>query len=107
MKKTRPTRFSDFTKERHAFAKRVHAVVRDIPEGETMTYGAVAYKAGYPGAARAVGNVMRNTKDASVPFHRVIPASGKVGNDAGALRRAVKRLAEQSLEKPPRQYKRT
>lgn len=72
---------------------RVIAVVRDIPKGETMTYGQVAYKAGYPGAARAVGNVMRRVEDPSVPFHRVVRADGTLC-DEGAKRRA-ERLAEE------------
>lgn len=93
MSKARPTRFSEFVPQKHAFALRVHAVVRDIPYGETMTYGQVAYKAGYPGAARAVGNVMRHTDDPSVPFHRVVLARGNA-KGPGAARRAALRQNE-------------
>ncbi len=61
------------------FADQVRAVVRSIPKGQMMTYGAVAKVAGYPGAARAVGVVMKNNYDKTVPCHRVIRADGKLG----------------------------
>lgn len=70
------------TKSRHkesAFARRVRDAVRQIPKGETRTYGEVARAIGHPGAARAVGTVMKNNFDPSVPCHRVIRADGKVG----------------------------
>ena len=62
-----------------SFAERVRRVVRQIPEGETRSYGEVAHLAGRPGAARAVGTIMKNNYDPSVPCHRVILASGKLG----------------------------
>jgi O-6-methylguanine DNA methyltransferase len=61
------------------FAERVRAVVRSIPKGETMSYGKVASLAGCPGAARAVGTIMKNNFDKTVPCHRVIKADGSVG----------------------------
>ena len=42
-----------------------------------MSYGQVAAAAGHPGAARAVGMVMQNNDDKSVPCHRVVRADGK------------------------------
>ena len=62
------------------FGDRVRAVVREIKKGETMTYGEVAKRAGAPGAARAVGTIMANNYDKTVPCHRVIRADGKIGN---------------------------
>jgi O6-methylguanine-DNA--protein-cysteine methyltransferase len=35
--------------------------------------------AGKPRASRAVGNIMRNCSDSSVPCHRVIGAGGRLG----------------------------
>ena len=43
------------------------------------TYGEVARLAGAPGAARAVGTIMRDCRDPSVPCHRVIGAAGALG----------------------------
>lgn len=61
------------------FADDVYEVVRQIPRGQTMSYGEVAAAAGYPGAARAVGTLMAKNHDPSVPCHRVIRADGSLG----------------------------
>ena len=53
------------------FTSRVIATVRRIPVGEVATYGDVAEAAGRPGAARAVGNIMRDCGRPDVPCHRV------------------------------------
>lgn len=48
--------------------RKIYAVVRAIPRGETRTYGEVARAAGRPGAARAVGTAMgRNRYPLFVP----------------------------------------
>jgi O-6-methylguanine DNA methyltransferase len=61
------------------FAARVRSAVRRIPHGRVATYGDVAAAAGRPRAHRAVGNIMRETRDSSIPCHRVIAAGGKLG----------------------------
>jgi O-6-methylguanine DNA methyltransferase len=61
------------------FQRRVIAVVRRIPRGRVTTYGDIARLAGAPGAARAVGTIMRDCRDPSVPCHRVIGAGGALG----------------------------
>jgi O-6-methylguanine DNA methyltransferase len=66
-------------KKQMSFADKVRVVVRTIPKGKTMTYGEVAKKAGHAGAARAVGGVMKENFDPSVPCHRVIRSDGKIG----------------------------
>jgi len=60
-----------------AFTGRVQSIVRNIKKGKTMTYGQVAAAAGRPGAARAVGTIMKNNKDKEMPCHRVVRADGK------------------------------
>jgi O-6-methylguanine DNA methyltransferase len=62
-----------------SFKVRVLSAVRRIPSGRVATYGDVAKAAGRPRAARAVGNIMRNCSDTTVPCHRVIAAGGKLG----------------------------
>lgn len=61
------------------FTETVRAVVAAIPRGETRTYGEVADAAGSPGAARAVGAIMRNNYDPNIPCHRVVCADGTLG----------------------------
>ena len=64
---------------RNNFADDVREVVRQIPKGETRSYGEVAQAIGHPGAARAVGTIMKNNYDPSVPCHRVVRSDGKIG----------------------------
>ena len=61
------------------FAERVRDAVRQIPKGETRTYGQVAAAIGHIGAARAVGTIMRDNYDPTVPCHRVVRSDGKIG----------------------------
>jgi O-6-methylguanine DNA methyltransferase len=59
-----------------AFANHVREAVRQIPKGETRSYGEVARAIGHPGA---VGTIMKNNYDPTVPCHRVIRSDGKIG----------------------------
>ena len=72
MRKPKPKSFS-------SFAQKVYGVVRRIPKGKTMTYGAVARAAGKSRAARAVGMLMSRNWDPKIPCHRVVRADGKPG----------------------------
>ena len=71
------------TRTPSSFFNRVLAIVKRIPPGRVATYGDVARLAGRPGAARAVGNVMREAHEPCVPYHRVIAAGGRVGGYGG------------------------
>jgi methylated-DNA-[protein]-cysteine S-methyltransferase len=65
------------------FARKVYRVVLNIPLGEVRTYKWVAQKAGNPGAARAVGQILKkNPFPLIVPCHRVVAARGKIGGYA-------------------------
>ena len=59
-----------------SFAEAVKAVIRDLKRGEVVTYGEVARRAGYPRAARAVGNVLAT--NLGLPWWRVVRASGEL-----------------------------
>lgn len=61
------------------FTARVHDAVRSVPSGRVASYGAIADLAGSPGAARAVGTVLRSLPEGSdVPWWRVISARGEL-----------------------------
>jgi O-6-methylguanine DNA methyltransferase len=67
------------------FEREVLELLRTIPPGEVMTYGEIARRLGRPRAMRAVGNACaKNPALVVVPCHRVVPASGGVGNYGGA-----------------------
>ena len=72
--------------------------MRQIPRGQTRSYGDVARVIGYPGAARAVGTVMKNNHDRSVPCHRVIRSDGTLGGFNRGGTEKKKQLLE--FEKP-------
>lgn len=62
------------------FGKQVIQHCRNIPYGQTLTYGELAEKAGSPRAARAVGNIMASNRTTLVvPCHRVVGSSGSLG----------------------------
>ncbi len=63
-----------------SFADRVRDAVRQIPRGETRSYSEVAAAVGHRGAARAVGTVMKNNFDPTVPCHRVVKSDGSLGD---------------------------
>lgn len=62
------------------FERRVLELTRQIPVGETRTYGEIAAALGTPGAARAVGRALgANPIPIIIPCHRVLAAGGKSG----------------------------
>ena len=70
----------------NAFEQRVWGALREIPYGETASYGEIAVQIGAPGAARAVGVAnARNPIAIIVPCHRVIGANGKLVGFGGGL----------------------
>lgn len=82
---------SGFTKKQIAVLK----VVMQIPYGSTMTYGEVAKKAGFPGAARFVGNVMRiNRLGPIIPCHRVVSSTG-IGGWTGGIDKKIDLLSRE------------
>lgn len=81
--------------KKNTFAERVRDVVRSLKEGETLSYGSVAAMAGSPGAARAVGTIMKNNYDPTVPCHRVVHSDGRLG----AYNRGGTRSKERLLKK--------
>ena len=70
------------------FEDAVVAVIGALQPGELITYGEVAAEAGYPGAARAVGRVLRDS-DGTLPWWRVVTATGRLvpGHEAEQARR--------------------
>jgi methylated-DNA-[protein]-cysteine S-methyltransferase len=71
-----------------AFQQRVWAGLREIPYGETISYGELARRLGTPGASRAVGLANgRNPIAIVIPCHRVIGADGSLTGYGGGLER--------------------
>jgi O-6-methylguanine DNA methyltransferase len=70
------------------FQQRVWSALRDIPYGETVSYGELAVTLGQPTASRAVGLANgKNPVSIIVPCHRVVGANGSLTGYGGGLER--------------------
>jgi methylated-DNA-[protein]-cysteine S-methyltransferase len=70
------------------FQKEVWAALREIPAGETWSYGRLAAHIGRPSAVRAVGLANgSNPIGVVVPCHRVIGANGSLTGYGGGIER--------------------
>ena len=79
------------------FQRSVWKALRDIPAGETRTYGQLAAAIGAPRAGRAVGLANgANPVGVIVPCHRVIGANGTLTGYAGGLERKRWLLAHEA-----------
>ncbi|MHA1792432.1 MAG: methylated-DNA--[protein]-cysteine S-methyltransferase [Promethearchaeota archaeon] len=66
------------------FQRKIMETLLEISAGEKITYGELAFRAGYPGSARAVGNVMKkNPLPLLIPCHRVVSSRGIGGYCGG------------------------
>ncbi len=70
--------------DRAPFDQAVLAAVREVPWGETASYGEIARRVGTPRAARAVGGAVgRCPVSTFIPCHRIIAADGTLGGYGG------------------------
>ena len=81
------------------FKEKVLDIVRNINRGEVMTYGEVAKRANAIGAARAVGSIMKNNYDPTVPCHRVVKSDGTIGDyNRGGKAKKIEILKSEGVE---------
>ncbi|HEV7674359.1 MAG TPA: MGMT family protein [Candidatus Angelobacter sp.] len=71
-------------------------VIRRIPKGKVMTYGDVAYVAGFPLCARVVGAALNKSPD--LPWERVVGADGKILRPGILGQEQRLRLEQQGVE---------
>jgi len=62
--------------QNNGMMKKMLRVVARIPRGKVATYGAVAYAAGFPGAARQAAWALHGSR--GLPWHRVVGAAGQI-----------------------------
>lgn len=80
-----------------AFQWRVFEALREIPPGETRSYGQIAAAIGAPGAARAVGRACATNPVAMViPCHRAVGGDGALTGYRWGLERKKKLLATEA-----------
>jgi methylated-DNA-[protein]-cysteine S-methyltransferase len=84
------------------FQLRVWDLIRQIPYGDTVTYGTLASRLGGDVTAQQVGAAVgRNPLSIVVPCHRVVGASGKLTGYAGGLARKRHLLDLEQTGLPP------
>lgn len=79
-----------------AFQSRVWKALRQIPLGETVSYGEVARRVGQPTATRAVASACaRNRVAVLIPCHRVVAADGTLAGYRWGVQRKQSLLARE------------
>jgi AraC family transcriptional regulator of adaptative response/methylated-DNA-[protein]-cysteine methyltransferase len=79
-----------------AFRRRVWQALRDIPYGQTRTYGQIAAAIGEPKAARAVGQACgANPVALVIPCHRAVRGDGASGGYRWGPKRKQKLLTQE------------
>lgn len=80
------------------FQIKVWSILKQIPYGQTMTYGEIANKiaeqnGGIPMSAQAVGGAVgHNLISIIIPCHRVVGKNGSLTGYAGGIERKIKLL---------------
>jgi len=87
-----------------AFQKQVWLALREIPFGQTASYGQIARRIGMPTASRAVGAANgRNPLPIIVPCHRVIGSNGTLTGFGGGLQNKALLLSLEGVSIPMQQ----
>lgn len=80
------------------FEQKVWTALREIPVGETATYGEIAKRIGVPQGARDVGEACASNPLAiAVPCHRVVKSDGRLSGYRWGVARKRKLLNREAL----------
>ena len=64
--------------------QRIFAAICALGCGQVSSYGVIAQRAGLPGRARLVARLLGQNEDASLPWHRVLRADGRIAFPPGS-----------------------
>jgi methylated-DNA-protein-cysteine methyltransferase-like protein len=84
-----------------ARAAAIRRAVRAVKRGSFSSYGEIARRAGLPGRARLVGQVLRESgNEKRLPWHRVTGAGGRIAFPAGSAhaRRQLRLLEREGVK---------
>jgi AraC family transcriptional regulator, regulatory protein of adaptative response / methylated-DNA-[protein]-cysteine methyltransferase len=84
------------------YQKHVWAMLREIPSGETTSYGAMAAKLGTRDARDVTEAIGSNTIAILIPCHRVIKKDGSISGYRWGVRRKRSLLEREQQTRPPR-----
>lgn len=80
------------------FDRKILKTLARVPYGRVISYGELARRAGYRGAARAVGSALsRNPLPLVIPCHRVVRGDGGLGGYSAGRRWKKKLLNLESV----------
>ncbi len=83
------------------FQQRVWQALREVPPGETATYGDIARRIGAPKSVRAVaGACAANALAVAIPCHRIVRSDGGLSGYRWGVARKRALLARESAGKP-------
>ena len=81
------------------FSDKIYKLCRKIPKGKVTTYGVLGRKLGGKGQIyRAVGRALNKNSYSSVPCHRIISSSGKLGGFSRGLKNKIRLLRQEGIE---------
>ncbi len=73
-------------------------LVRQIPDGQISSYGAVANALGDVVASRAVGRMMNQNPDAdNMPCYKIVHSDGRLGGFGLGIKNKIRRLSEDRI----------
>jgi methylated-DNA-[protein]-cysteine S-methyltransferase len=99
-KRTSFTLSVDLSSIRSSFQRKVLHKLYALPFGRVVSYGELAERSGFPGAARAVGATMAaNPLAVVIPCHRVVASGGGLGGYSAGLSMKKKLLSHEGV--PP------
>lgn len=78
------------------FERDIAEVLDALGPGDVVTYGEIAAEAGHPGAARAVGSLLRRSSGRTFPWWRVVTSTGRLV--PGGEREQSRRLRAEGVE---------
>lgn len=85
-----------------AFQQRVWQALRELPAGETASYGGIAAAVGSPKASRAVASACAaNPLAVAIPCHRVVRSDGALGGYRWGVERKQALLAREASSRSP------
>ncbi len=85
------------------YQKQVWTMLREIPAGETTSYGALAAKLGTRDARDITEAIGSNTIAILIPCHRVVKKDGSISGYRWGVRRKRCLLEREQHARPPRQ----
>jgi methylated-DNA-[protein]-cysteine S-methyltransferase len=80
-----------------SFQKKVHEIVKKIPEGKILSYKTMAKLAGNPKAWRTVGNILNKNQNPKIPCHRIIKSDGQIGGYNRGTKKKIVLLKKEGL----------